>query len=138
MADGTRRNDRTPASGINHSDAHGATARGGGGGSYRSRSRPGVGDNVPPGVAGRDPSFQERYPALHEWLTEATLDGKPVFTATLLVFCEDGRWKACVGDRENDRSFFKSSESFQGLLEALEKALSDGSAEWRARGPKRR
>jgi len=62
----------------------------------------------------------------------ATLvDGAAAMTATLLVFCEEGRFKACFHDRDEGRTFFRSSESFQELLETLERALADGVAEWR-------
>lgn len=123
---------------VGHSDAHGATRRGGGGGSYRSRAGSPNGNRLPPGVAAVDAQFQQSYPALCEYMTSTLTDGKPCFTATVLFFCEEGKWKACVRDRERDMVCFRSSESFTGLLEALERALADGGAEWRHSTPPKR
>lgn len=73
-----------------------------------------------------------------EYLSLDLVEGKPRQTATLLVFVESGRWRACVNDRDSESSFFRSSESFLGLLESLESALSNGTADWRARPQRKR
>ena len=66
-------------------------------------------------------------------MTLQALDGKPRATATILVFTELGRWKACFCDREADASFFRSAESYAGLMASVESALAEASADWRAR-----
>lgn len=78
-----------------------------------------------------DPEFARRYPALHEWMTVSILEGSARETSTLLVFCEDGRFKGCLHDREGSQVLFRSGVTFLGLLEALEACLTDGSADWR-------
>lgn len=80
-----------------------------------------------------DSLFSSKSPALFEYLTEDKWeDGKPRPTATLLVFAEQGVFKACVNDRANGVIAWFSDERFQGLLEAVERGLADGTAEWRA------
>jgi len=118
---------------VPHSDAHGATVRGGGGGRFVRRQAAEAAASVAGSVAACDRSFADRYPALHEWLTLTRDDVGQRMTATLLLFAEAGRFKACFCDRQADASFFRSSESVEGLWSALESALADGSADWRAR-----
>jgi hypothetical protein len=84
-------------------------------------------------VAAHDTEFSARYPALWEWLTLSIVDGRPVETATCTLFAEEGMLKACICDRDGDRSFFRAATTFLGLLEALEGALASGSADWRPR-----
>lgn len=123
---------------MGHSDAHGATKRGGGGGTYRSRSVVSSNGCNQGGIVARDPDFLRDFPALCEFMTMAMNEGKAVLTSTVLVFCEGGRFKGCFSDREADRSFFRSSESFAGLWRALESALAAGDADWRVRTHGRR
>lgn len=80
-----------------------------------------------------DTTFGSRYPALREWLTLEVLDGVPRKTTTLLTFFEEGCFKGCLNDREGDRVLFRSSDTFLGLLESLEKALRAPHQDWRAR-----
>jgi hypothetical protein len=84
-------------------------------------------------LAAEDREFSSSFPALTEWLTLQLHEGASIRTATLLIFCEEGKWKACIADRERDASFFRSADTFNGLLGALEDALREGTAEWRAR-----
>lgn len=85
-----------------------------------------------------DGEFSRRRPALHEWLTLCVDQGQPVETATLLLFCEDGQFKACLHDRESSRVCFRAADSVEGVLDAMERALQDGTADWREKGQKRR
>lgn len=79
-----------------------------------------------------------RYPALHEWLTRRVVDGRVIETATLTIFCEEGLFKSCISDREGGVVFFRSSEGLEGLLDACNGALADGSADWREKKGDRR
>lgn len=90
------------------------------------------------GGATVDGAFAGRWPALYEWLTLNVDQGQPLETATLLIFAEDGQWKACVHDRESSRVCFRSCDTFQGLLDAVERSLADGTADWREKGQKKR
>ena len=81
----------------------------------------------------QDPAFEARWPALFEYLTLSSWeDGSPRQTASLSVFCEDGRFKACLNDREGDRMFFVSSAVFEDLLGEVEESCFTGNADWRA------
>jgi len=79
-----------------------------------------------------DATFSLRYPALWEFLVEMEWsEGVPRETGTLLVFAEDGVVKACLSDRDGDRRAFYGSDSFQGLLEGLNKGLLADTLDWR-------
>ena len=61
-------------------------------------------------------------------------DGAPRATSTLLIFAEEGRLKGCLNDREEERSTWAVSDSFEGILACLDGRLRDGTAEWRKSG----
>lgn len=83
---------------------------------------------------GADP-FLRQYPALVEYLDlDRFDDGRPRATSTLLVFVDAGVLKACLNDRQMGEVAFVSAASFEGLLEALEKGLAEGSLDWRQAG----
>lgn len=76
--------------------------------------------------------FAEGLPALMEYLTAASYpDGAPRETSTVMLFCDGGVFKACLNDREAQRSLWASGPSFLDALEALEAMLSTGTGEWR-------
>src|SRR5579859_910159 len=84
-----------------------------------------------PEVAGpsrmTDEKFRAHYPALSEWLEEDLWpDGTPRETMTVLFFCDRGRFKAMVRDRDGKRVAFTTADEFDELLEALEAGLIDG------------
>jgi hypothetical protein len=71
-------------------------------------------------------------PALLEHLSVAQWeDGSERETSTLLVFTEDGTWKACLNDRSHDRTAWAAGRSLVGLLLGLEAAVAAGTVEWR-------
>lgn len=83
-----------------------------------------------------DPAFERGLPALWEYLTLRSYDdGSPRQAATLLVFVEDGTWKACLSDREAQRSAWAAAGTFQGVLAALEASLATGTVQWRMARP---
>lgn len=87
----------------------------------------------PDGRAAGDRVFEQKYPALAEYLCLARHDdGKGRKTATLNIFCEDGLWKCFVNDRDNGRSAAFSDQSLYGLLDVVEASLKDDTASWRA------
>lgn len=89
------------------------------------------------GVSARtpdDPVVARALPALWEYLTATRFeDGSVRVCSTLLIFVEDGLWKACLNDRENDRSAWVSAGTWKELLEALERGLASDTAHWRAK-----
>jgi hypothetical protein len=80
-----------------------------------------------------------RLPALVEYLlSDKWDDGKVRVTSTLLLFVDQGEWKACLNDRDGGRVAFVTAGTVAGLLGALEEQLQAGSAEWRASKPWRK
>jgi hypothetical protein len=90
--------------------------------------------NSLPGKAASD-KLSEGYPSLTEFLIEVLWeDGKPRETGTVLLFVQEGRWKACLNDRDADASCFVSARTLGELLAVMDAAIEDPSVEWRDRG----
>jgi hypothetical protein len=56
----------------------------------------------------------------------------------LTLYLEDGVFKAALNDKEADASVFRTGDALQKVLEALEKALANDTADWRAWGKKKK
>ncbi len=83
--------------------------------------------------AADDEHLGKTHPAILLMLTATADDGgKPRKTSTLTVVAEDGLFKGGLRDRENEASLWRSAKTFEGLLGALEDALTSGEADWRA------
>jgi len=78
------------------------------------------------------------YPALLEWMTLGVLADGPRQTSTLLLFTEEGQWKACLHDRDGGVQLFRSGETVSEALQSVEDALVSGRADWRERKAPRR
>lgn len=79
-----------------------------------------------------DTQLQARCPALWEYLTcDRWEDGKPRQVSTLLVFCEDGVWKACLNDRAAARSLWVVLDVPSGAWDAVERTLTGERPDWR-------
>jgi len=89
-------------------------------------------------LAASDPEFKRKWPTLSDFLTLTGWSGKQRKSGTLLLFCEDGKWKSCVNDRDGGHYAFCSADSFWGLLDALEGSLKGGGLDWRLSRPGRR
>jgi len=80
-----------------------------------------------------DEVVKEVWPDLHDFLTEMTwTDGKKRITGTVLIFCEDGLWKARLNDRDSKVTGWVSGEAYEGMMEAVDRALGQGTIQWRA------
>lgn len=76
--------------------------------------------------------FARTFPCLHEWLTlEAWDDGAPRVTSSLTLFLDEGRVKACLSDRHQQRVAFVSGWTVSDALAALEEGLLGLSLDWR-------
>jgi len=83
-----------------------------------------------------DKDVSQVAPTLHAFLTQGEDDdGKERQVSTLLVFAEEGVWKACLSERDHDLTLWASAETFWGLLEALEGRLTESPVEWRKKKP---
>lgn len=92
------------------------------------------GAGLPPGVAGVDVVLSRSHPRLHDHLTVVKWDdGQPREPSTMMILCEQGRWKACLNDRAESRSAWVSADAFSTLLDVLEAGLESDKLDWRAR-----
>lgn len=72
------------------------------------------------------------YPRLWAHLTQGRLDsGELRITSTLLMFLEDGRIKLCLHDRHQSLVAFLTVKSLPDGFASLERALVEGTLEWR-------
>lgn len=102
----------------------------------KASASPERGGPTQPAVGG---GWERTYPTLFEYLTLYRWeDGQPRQTATLLIFFEDGAWKACLNDREHARSAWAAGGTPLGALQALEEAVCDDTVDWRRRKPQGR
>lgn len=73
-------------------------------------------------------------PTLCEFLVSSAYDGDVAGTrqtSTLLIFAQDGSWKACLRDRQEQRCMWVAASVFNDLISVLEDALANGSGIWR-------
>jgi len=70
---------------------------------------------------------------LWEFLVSPVYDDEsPRETGTILIFCEDGLIKACLIDRDNERTAFVSSGAgLKGILERADKGIREDKLDWR-------
>jgi hypothetical protein len=87
----------------------------------------------PARVAASDPGFAKEYPAISAYMTELFLpDGKtPRQVASLLIFSEDGSFKACLSDRHYGFNMWATAPTFVELLRELENRLVNDPNGWR-------
>lgn len=79
------------------------------------------------------------FPGLAEWLVLGSWpDGTARVTGTVLLFVEDGRWKAWLNDRDGGMGCFVSGRSPEEVLAAAEKAVGLAGGDWRANRQKGR
>jgi hypothetical protein len=90
------------------------------------------------GTAVADPAGAKKYPNLHCLMT-ALVDEEQNErrVATLTVFADDGCYKVCLNERNVSLTLWASSETLDGLWEALEARLSVDDVDWREGRPER-
>jgi hypothetical protein len=82
--------------------------------------------------------FGVQYPCLWEHLSVSQYEGgERRVLSTVTLFVDDGAVKACLNDRDNAVSGWAAGDTVEACLMALEKALRDGTVDWRA-APKQR
>lgn len=83
-----------------------------------------------------DSWWAQKHPALVEFLTLSQWeDGSLRETGTVLLFAEDGVWKACLNDRDAAKVAFVSGTSLEDVLVRAEAGLEEGDLDWRGRKP---
>lgn len=89
-------------------------------------------------TAATDKDFAKTHPALVEFMTlRRNDDGTPRQTSSLLIFCEDGVWKACLSERERELTLWAAGDTLAELLEAMEATLQSPAPQWRTKSGKR-
>jgi hypothetical protein len=92
------------------------------------------------GGNGKPPSWEElaaeefvwHFPAVVEFLASCSWgEGVSRTPGTLLLFTDQGCWKAAVHDRDQGETLFVSDKSLEGLLASVERHIVEGSGEWR-------
>lgn len=74
----------------------------------------------------------DRAPTLGHFLCDECWPGGEVRQrSSLVVFVEDGVFKACLSDKDSGSSLWSSCRSFDDLLEAIEARLTDDRPDWR-------
>jgi hypothetical protein len=75
----------------------------------------------------------KKYPAICEFLSLLSWeDGSSRVPGSLILFWEDGSWKACLNDKDTNRVGFLSAATPTDLLGSIEKALCSDRIDWRA------
>lgn len=72
-------------------------------------------------------------PALYQLLCASVADGKGRLGASLSLFAEQGRLKACIYDKSTSMVWFCTLDGSRGILEQVEGALQRGAGEWRVK-----
>lgn len=77
------------------------------------------------------------YPSLWEHLNcRRYPDGTARETSTIVIVAQDGRWKGCLSDKDNERVMWKAGDTLDALLTALEEAAAaDDPSDWRRAAP---
>jgi hypothetical protein len=83
------------------------------------------------GEVAKDAAMSKECPVLHAFMTQLEEDGKARTPSSLVVFTEDGVWKGCLTDRDANVKLWRTGDNVQKLLQAFEKALASGQADWR-------
>lgn len=79
-----------------------------------------------------DLEMDSRYPCLREYLgVTQWADGTARKTSTLFVFADGTCLKGMVKDRDRNKVAFFTAETWEELLDRIERALLSGSADWR-------
>lgn len=102
-----------------------------------------------PGKSGRGPGgpdgesmpdcLAQRAPTLGHFLCdEVWPDGECKSRSSLVVFVEDGLFKACLTEKDSNSVLWASCKSFDELLESLEARLTDDQPDWRKGRPRKK
>lgn len=97
------------------------------------RKRRGQGDGKSPdsGLWAYVDDAIERFPTLYAMLAQQKVDGKVRETATMIVFCEGGRLKFTINDRDDHMIGFGTASSLETILDDVETCLSEDKIDWR-------
>lgn len=94
-----------------------------------SKSSSPVGQNGVPFV---DTELSSIAPTVSAYLSmDAWCDGEVRERSTLIILFQDGQYKICLSDKNDGMTLWAASNTFLGLLEALESRLTEATPDWR-------
>lgn len=89
-------------------------------------------DGVGTGAPLSDQEFEKKYPTLFAFLTDGKWSsGEARETGSVLLFSQEGAWKAMIKDKDSGCIAFVTKGTFKTLLEALERGLVEEKLDWR-------
>ncbi len=75
--------------------------------------------------------FASEYPGLWEFVARQSYQGNPRQTGKLVIFTDGSKASLCLIDRFTDQVAFYTAESLDEALRGCERALADGTLDWR-------
>lgn len=79
-----------------------------------------------------DDDWEKRFPDLCRFLSDPFYDdGTPRKLAAVTIREQDGRVLVGLTDHDLERGLYRTGTNVRAALESIEKALSNGSADWR-------
>lgn len=75
--------------------------------------------------------FARSYPGLWEFVARQTYKGDARATGKLVVFADSGKATLCLIDRCTAQVAFYTEETLDGVLSGSERALQEGTLDWR-------
>lgn len=83
-------------------------------------------------IVASDSEFEKKHPTLWQFLTDSSWsNGEARETGSILIFLQEGMWKAMVKDKDSGMIAFVTKNTFKTLLEAIERGLVDEKLDWR-------
>lgn len=94
--------------------------------------RPDAVSASPSSQSASDEAFAKAYPTLWGYVADCQWDdGKNRETSALSFTWKEGLWQLALNDKALKQSFYTAAGTLQSALKAMEKALLDGSGQWR-------
>jgi hypothetical protein len=91
------------------------------------------------GTPAVDVELEEAFPILYALMTELRVDARTVRQpSSITVFTQDGMWKCCIVEKDENKSLFGSGDTLWGALANVEARLDSPIVDWRERDEKRR
>lgn len=75
--------------------------------------------------------FGEEYPGIWEFVARQSYQGNPRATGKVVIFAEGGKATLCLIDRNTGQVAFFTAEKLSEAVLGCEKALQEGSLDWR-------
>lgn len=99
----------------------------------RERAEPGASR----AASAEDAALAKKHPHLHEYMTSTRYeDGAARQTSSVLIFVQDGLWKAMLKDRDANETLWATGDTMAAAVASLDAMLGSGKGEWRAERPR--